>query len=546
MFKTLAQESKVLLLGVGIVILAANPTTYDPFNVSRFLLLSMLASVLLISSFRKDIKEFYIEFKLIIILCTIFSLQLFLVLLFSQANIDQQVFGVFGRNLGLVSYLSLVVVFLSALRSTTQIFLNNLFRVIIVAGATCLGYSLLQSLYLDPIPWTNPYSPIIGFFGNPNFNSAFMGMTAGSLLLFLSIKKNITRTFTAIYIITSLILIYFSKSIQGFLVFGLLAIILSVILAFKQASLRKYRYVMSMLSISLVVIVILDILQKVPWNSFLYKGSVTQRGDLWRGAWEMGTNFPFFGVGLDSYIDFHYRSRDAVAASHGWVNELTNDAHSVPLNLLATGGFPLFIIYILIILYTFSKAIKVLIRMKDLDHKFVAIFLLWVGYIVQSLISINHLSLAILGWVLSGSIIGYEKFSREEIIQKSSLRKLKSVTSLNFIRVIAGLVIGTLVGIGPLLNDRKMYNALSTGQIVLLQQVVEYRPKSVHYLNTVAEIFEKNELEQESIDVAKFCVEYFPNSAFAWSVIYRSQLVSESEREFAKAKILEINPYAKF
>jgi hypothetical protein len=59
-------------------------------------------------------------------------------------------------------------------------------------------------------------------------------------------------------------------------------------------------------------------------------------------------------------------------------------------------------------------------------------------------------------------------------------------------------------------------------------------------------VFEENNLNEDSLKVAKFCVENFPNSVFAWSVIYRSQLVSQGERDRAKEKILEINPYAKF
>jgi hypothetical protein len=184
--------------------------------------------------------------------------------------------------------------------------------------------------------------------------------------------------------------------------------------------------------------------------------------------------------------------------------------------------------------------------MQGIDHKFVAIVLLWVGYLAQSLISINHLSLAILGWVLSGSIIGYEKYSRDESDQKNLGNERKTTSSINYLKILVGLIIGILVGIGPVLNDRKMYKALSTGQIVLLKEVVEYRPKSVHYLNIVAEIFEKNKLDKESLEIAKFCIESFPNSGFAWSVIYRSQLVSQEERDLAKKKILEINPYAKF
>ena len=546
MFKSLSLSSKTLLLGVVVVVLAANPNTYDPFNVTRFLLLTVLASVLLITSIAVNFKEFFKEFKVAIVLCLMFCLQLLLVLFFSQANKDQQLFGVFGRSLGFISYISLAIVFLSAIKLSTKLYVDYLFRLIALSGVICLIYSFIQSVNLDPIPWTNPYSPIIGVFGNPNFNSAFLGMTAGSLLVTLLLNQTRNKVFALAYIICALILIYLSKSIQGFLVFGLMGTIFIIILSLKLLRLKKFRFVITISSLSLILVAILDILQKVPWSPFLYKGSVTQRGDLWRGAWEMGTNFPLFGVGLDSYIDFHYRSRDAVAVTHGWVNELTNDAHSVPLNLLATGGFPLFILYILILVYTGTKAFAVLKRMEKIDHKFIAIFLLWVGYLAQSLISINHLSLAILGWVLSGSIIGYEKYSRNESQLKDLEEKRKTSGSTGFVKIMVGIIIGVLVGIGPSLNDRKMYKALSTGQIVLLQDVVEYRPKSVHYLNVIAEIFEKNKLDKESLEIARYCVKNFPNSGFAWSVIYRSPLVTETDREVAKAKLLEINPYAKF
>jgi hypothetical protein len=230
MFKSLSLPSKTLLLGVATVVLGANPTTYDPFNVTRFLILTILASVLLLlTSVTTNIKEFFKESKVIVVISLLFCIQLFLVLFFSQANKDQQIFGVFGRSLGFVSYLSLVIVFLSTIKLSTKLFLNYLFKVITISGAICLFYSFLQSINLDPIPWTNPYSPIIGVFGNPNFNSAFLGMTAGSLLVTLLYKKPNNRLMTLTYIFTSLVLIYLSKSIQGLLVFGFIATILIII-----------------------------------------------------------------------------------------------------------------------------------------------------------------------------------------------------------------------------------------------------------------------------------------------------------------------------
>ena len=126
MFKSLTLPSKTLLLGVATVVLGANPTTYDPFNVTRFLILTILASVLLLTSVTTNIKEFFKEFKVIVVISLLFCIQLFLVLFFSQANKDQQIFGVFGRSLGLISYLSLVIVFLSTIKLSAKLFLNYL------------------------------------------------------------------------------------------------------------------------------------------------------------------------------------------------------------------------------------------------------------------------------------------------------------------------------------------------------------------------------------------------------------------------------------
>jgi hypothetical protein len=469
-----------------------------------------------------------------------------LVLIFSQANTEQQLFGVSGRNMGFISYVSLVVIFLAAIQNVSKDFLNIFYNLIVFIGVISVGYSLIQSQNLDPLSWISNHSPIMGFFGNPNFNSAFLGMTAGSLLINLLSKDRRIFLFSITYILLSLFLIKESNSIQGFFVFGSICMVFGVLLTFKIQKINSFKIPIIFITISAIVIAILDVLQKLPWKSFFFKPSVTQRGDLWRSAIEMGKDHPIFGVGLDSYLDFHYRSRDSVAAGRGWASELTNDAHNVFLNFFATGGFPLLIIYSLIVIYTLVSGIKVLKRMNGIDHKFVSLFFVWIGYIVQSFVSINHIALAVLGWTLSGVIIGYEKISKtDDLVNRIS--KTSKKRSLNSsIQALVGIIIGCLIGVTPVLNDSKIYNALSTGKIVLLQDVVKFHPKNVTYLNIVTEVFEKNNLNEDSLKVAKFCVENFPNSAFAWSVIYRSQLVSQDERDIAKKKILEINPYAKF
>ena len=475
-----------------------------------------------------------------------FFIHLILVLIFSQANIDQQLFGVFGRNMGFISYVSLVVIFLAAIQNVSKDFLNTFYNLIIFIGTISVAYSLAQSQNLDPFSWKSDNSPIVGFLGNPNFNSAFLGMTAGSLIINLSSKNRRFFLFSITYIFLSLFLIKESNSIQGFFIFTSICLGFSVLLTFKIQEINSFKILIVFITISVIVFAILDILQKLPWRSFFFKPSVTQRGDLWRAAMEMGKDHPIFGIGLDSYSDFYFRSRDPITASRYWKSELSNDAHNVFLNLFATGGFPFLVIYSLIVIYTLVSGIKVMKRMNGIDHKFVSLFFVWIGFIMQSFISVNEITLAFLGWALSGAIIGYEKISKTEDLVNRISKTSKKGNSISLIQVILGIIIGCLVGGTPVLNELKIYNALSTGKVVLLQDIIKFRPKNVTYLNIVADVFEKNNLDEYSLEVAKFCVENFPNSAFAWSIIYRSELVSQGERDIAKKKILEINPYAKF
>jgi hypothetical protein len=93
---------------------------------------------------------------------------------------------------------------------------------------------------------------------------------------------------------------------------------------------------------------------------------------------------------------------------------------------------------------------------------------------------------------------------------------------------------------------RKPANELSVKLNLQLNRTKMRKYPNISVGDSVKLYRKKNKLDKESLEIAKFCIESFPNSGFAWSVIYRSQLVSQEERDIAKKKILEINPYAKF
>lgn len=109
---------------------------------------------------------------------------LFVSFAFSGAPIGQQLWGSFGRNTGLLTYISLIGILLAATAIRTEEFTEKLVKVLILTNIPIGIYCIIQILGLDPVNWSS-FAPF-GTLGNVNFLSAFLGMcaTAGFLLIF--------------------------------------------------------------------------------------------------------------------------------------------------------------------------------------------------------------------------------------------------------------------------------------------------------------------------------------------------------------------------
>jgi hypothetical protein len=104
----------------------------------------------------------------------------FVVTFFSGADVIQQLFGDNGRNTGLITYLGLAAIFLAAMISANYENFKFVYKAAFIVGSASLGYGLIQASGNDPFEWVNPYSPVFGFLGNPNFQSSLLGVL-GSL-----------------------------------------------------------------------------------------------------------------------------------------------------------------------------------------------------------------------------------------------------------------------------------------------------------------------------------------------------------------------------
>jgi O-antigen ligase len=532
---------KLILSGSALVTLIITPNiSYEPFNSPKFLVITIIAFALLtllITSI--NIKSFYRFNPLLPILSLIFILQSLVVIFSSENLIILQLYGTEGRNTGFFLYLDLLILLLATSILSNQKFITNLSNLLTIVGIISALYGVIQLSGWDPYNWNNLNNPVFGFFGNPNFQSSFLGIVSAGLFAFIfkSIATPAFRVIIMFLLLLNLIVILSTDSQQGIIVFVSGFFISSYIAVLKSKNfsrLSKYYGFSILLSL---IIVILDILQKLPWGSILYKPSVSSRGDLWRAAWKMAADNPITGIGFDSYEYFYRTYRDEVAVvSRGALT--SNSAHNVLLDILSSGGFILLTVYLVIMLLVILAAYRVIKREEGYNYYFVSILAAWFAYQMQSIISINQIGLAVWGWILSGAIVGYERNTSSAV----KIFKNSKSSFITYTKLASGLVIGLILGIIPIKNDVAFKSALDSRQIELVLASGYQEPQSPQRMLQVASLFKQNSLFELSSQVARDATIKFPRSYENWEILSTLEGVSDLEKLNALKKMRELDP----
>jgi O-antigen ligase len=545
---------KLLSLGSLATLLIVTPsTTLDPINVPKYAVLVLTAGISLAMIIRnhKEIRK--TENRLVVLVSGVFLLMLFSAFIASKINPWAQLFGVFGRNTGLITYLSLLTLFLAAALLTTKGFESTYSKSLLVGGVASTLYGLLQTFEFDPADWVNSYSPVIGFLGNPNFQSSFIGMScvvAVSLMLHAGSARFNQLSLLA-YTLVALFVISRSDAQQGYLVF--LAGLVSVFgIYIWQSNLKKLFIPYLILSIFGFVVAALGILNRGLLASVLYKDSVTFRGDYWRAGWKITLESPIFGIGLDGYGDWYRRARTVEATLRRGPDVISNAAHNVLLDLSSNGGFPLLIAYLALLALVVAAIVKTLKSGEKFDSYFTALVGAWIGYNAQSIISLNQIGLAIWGWILGGAIIGYSRYGAEKI-SKSPVRNSRSVSAASIARtriapasavaVFLGLVLGAGAGMPPYLASQEFRQAFESGDAIKVENAAYIWPLDPSRLVQVAIALNENKLESQGLAVALDAVESFPDNFSAWAALFSMKSATEGQKAQAVLEMKRLDPH---
>jgi len=458
----------------------------------------------------------------------------------SKINLTEGIFGVSGRQTGLLTYFAFVVLMLCAVLASSEDLQRKTSLALVWVGLISGLYGVLQAYGGDPVDWITSYSPVMGLFGNPNFQASFMGMIATTAIA-LSLEKTMKlRNRMGLFALALLALfnIFKSESQQGYLVFLAGVAVVGYLYLHRHVKLRKFRPIYAAVALIGFLAVTLDILQKSPWASFLYKDSVTFRGDFWRAGWKMTLDNPVFGVGLDGYRDHYRASRDLVTALRPGSDVMTDSAHNLFIDVSSGGGFPLLFLYLFIIGLTIMSIFKVLRRSGTLSGGFIALVGTWAGYLAQSVISIGNIGLSVWGWVLMGAIIGYELNSREN----SEIKTKRSDSAYPTVAIGVGLIAGLIVGVPPVAADATFRSTLKSGDVLKIEASVRQWPQSVTRLTYVAQLLREGNLPDRSIVIAREAVRFNPKNFEAWRELYLQPNATESERVQALSTMKKLDP----
>lgn len=525
----------------------------DPINLPRLIVVDGFALAALgiaLFSFRNFISSIDKKF---LVLNLLFLSQLSLVFLFAPGNKSEMFFGTFGRNTGYLAYIALPCIALAASLAADLKFLKSFSKVVIILWIVSLFYSILQRFGADPFDWNNPYNSIIGFLGNPNFQSSFLAFccTVGFVLI-IGERTKLHIALLAPLILISLLLIVSSGSIQGLLVFlGSSGLIFFLFLRGHKVFGKKiYSYSYLSLFVFSSLIAVMGALNKGPLAAFLYQDSVRQRGFYWNTAVSMMKDFPLFGVGLDSFGNWYFKYRPLRAAELT-PDVSTNAAHNVFLDFGANGGIPLFAIHILLTAYTLFCVVKYLRREKGFNSGYAAILGIWIGYELQALISINNLGIAIWGWITMGLLIGIHHNSRdlvkvavEKKLSGRVVKRKKSPRNLILVALSAGIIGAWIPGIA-FMADVNYRTALVTTDGNKLILATKASPSTSYRNLSTAQNLTKSQLYPQALDIVEFTLKQYPRAYEAW--LLKRNLSKPGSQSYIEAvrKLNDLDPNRK-
>ncbi len=460
----------------------------------------------------------------------------------SPAPISQQFYGVAGRSLGFLHYIFLAFILLGAAFESRALALSNFLKGLILVGLFEALYGLLQFFDSDPINWENKQNWVFGTFGNPNFLSAFMGISvSASLFLFFQDLGLRWTWLTSANVVLGTTTAVLSGSVQGLVLISVSAALLAITLAFLKS--KVLGVIFSTAGMFTFTTTVFGILNIGPLARFVFQESTTFRGDYWRTGITMFRENLLTGVGLDSYGDYYRQYRDFTAGQRRGLDTYSDSAHNLLIDLASTGGVLLLASYIFVNLIVVSAVYRTLKNTERFEIAGLALPIVWLTFQIQTFISINVSSLAIWGWIAAGLLIAD---SNKNLVTAQPILGQRGRTVQGQTRkdiTVVATVLACIAFLLPLLvRDIQLRSALSSKSPTLLRDVATSWPRSCFLMAKAGEAYNDAGGFDFSLEIAVKSVESNPRCFDSWRHISVNPNATADQKNQALAKMRSLDP----
>jgi O-Antigen ligase len=555
------QRSEGLVVaGLVLTTIAVTPfSNFDPINpIKQFILAATSFGLLglvwtsFFTTFSKPLR--FIVAIYLISLCAPF--------IFAESPTPQQLWGTFGRNTGLLTYISAAILITGCAALSSKSFLNKFFRAGISTIAFLSIYGFIQSNNLDPIKWSA--QDVFATLGNVNFLSALLGFASVPLftVIFYSHISTRLRTSLSCILVFSLYIVVKTDSVQGIIVFVAGAYLTTLLYLYKRESriFKTAAMLFSVAGISLGYLGVLGLAANGPLGTLLYQNTNVFRADYMGTAWRTFTNHFLTGVGYDGFDSWYRSDRGFISAYRTTPARTTNSAHNVILDVANNGGIFLVGSYLALLVATFIVSIRRISKYR-FDPYFIGLFGGWLAYVLQSTISINQIGVSIWGWVATGILLGSARWVDDSDARGSnsastnqsstSYKKMKRLSKKPnqllpagiALRTIAMASLGMVLAFIPLKADADFQQARKRANLNEMMAASKSVGATAFHLSMTLDAALKNNFQDQAKEISDDLISRFPREFYGWQVRLQLQNIPQSEREIAFSKLRELDPF---
>ena len=307
--------------------------------------------------------------------------------------------GDYGRFQGFVPYLLTIALGVLLADAFADRVLTLLWA-FVTGGAIMAGYAIVQVIGADPFQWSLSGAvtrQAVSTVGNPNFTGGYLAIALPAALALPFVDEARSRRAWRVFAV--IVLGWLVARSEGGLTAGIVgcALVLGTLLRPRWEWARGAAAVLALGVAAVAVGAVVfassgPLAERVPTTVELRRG-------WWASAWAMTLESPFVGRGPNTFAleGVAYRSPEEAAEQD---YQYTDDPHSVPLSLLAGAGLLGGLAYAAVAGWTLWRGWERAGR----DLAFAALFAGVMGYVVQSLFSIDELSLRVALWTAIGGV----------------------------------------------------------------------------------------------------------------------------------------------